>query len=124
MVSLRHFSRYSSQVIHLFTSLPLLCSINSLAVALVIPGSFPDIKRALPPTVTTALIDTVSALGQVKKPTLTHKTFAVNNRCKAGFLPFYAISKTICAHSKLLEFSNTQQKPKLKAVFLIGCFEV
>jgi hypothetical protein len=48
----------------------------------------------LTPTVTTALIDAVSTFGQVKKPTLTHKTFAINNRCIAGFLPFYVISKT------------------------------
>jgi hypothetical protein len=93
MVSLRHFSRYSSQVIHLFTSLSLFHSINSPPVALVIPVSFPDVKGALTPTVTTAFIDAVSTLGQVKKPTLTHKTFAINNRCRAGFLPFYVISK-------------------------------
>jgi hypothetical protein len=94
MVSLRHFSRYTSQVIHLFTSLSLFHSINSPAITLVIPVSFPDVKGALTPTVTTAFIEAVSTLGQVKNPTLTHKTFAINNRCRAGFLPFYVISKT------------------------------
>ena len=92
MVSLRHLSRYSSQVIHLFTSLSLFNSINSSTLA-VISFSFPDVKGALPPTVTTAFINAVSTLWQVKKTTLTHKTFAINNRCRAGFLPFYVISK-------------------------------
>ena len=114
MVSLRHFSRYSSQVIHLFTSLSLFHSINSPAVALVIPVSFPDVKGALTPTVTTAFIDAVSTLGQVKKPTLTHKTFAINNRCRAEFLFFYAISKTVCAHSKRFGMPKTPSKNTIK----------
>ena len=46
--------------------------------ALIIPISFPDIIRALTPTVTVALVDAASTFWQVKKPTLTHDAFAIN----------------------------------------------
>jgi hypothetical protein len=46
------------------------------------------------PTIATALVNAVSALWQVKKPTFTHKTFALDDRCRAGFLPFYIMSQT------------------------------
>jgi hypothetical protein len=73
--------------------------------ALIIPVSFPDVKGALTPTVTAAFIDTVSALWQVKKSTLTHKAFSINNRCRAGFLPFDIISQTDAFH-----FTNIPRK--------------
>jgi len=53
--------------------------------ALIISVSFPDIKRALTPTVTAAFVDAVSALWQIKKPTLTHKTFTINNNAGLDF---------------------------------------
>lgn len=56
--------------------------------ALVLSVSFPDVVWTLAPTVTAAFVNAVSALGQVKKPTLTHKTFSINNMHKAGFLSF------------------------------------
>ncbi|MCJ7632506.1 hypothetical protein MUP77_08970 [Candidatus Bathyarchaeota archaeon] len=76
------------------------------AEALVIPVSFPDVIGALTPTVTAAFIDAGSALWQVKKSTLTHKTFAINNRCRAGFLPFDIMSLTNPFH-----FTNISRSP-------------
>jgi hypothetical protein len=61
--------------------------------ALIIPVSFPDVIGTLTPTVTAAFVDAASTLWQVKNPTLTHKTFAMNNKCKAGFLPSGIITK-------------------------------
>ena len=45
---------------------------------LVISVSFPDIERALTPTVTVAFVDAVSTLGRIKIITLAHKTFLNN----------------------------------------------
>ena len=46
----------------------------ALFQALVIPVSFPDVKRALTPTVTAAFVDAAAALGRVKISSFTHKT--------------------------------------------------
>ena len=47
--------------------------------ALVLLVFFPDVIGALIPTVTAAFVDAFSALRQIKKPALTHKSFAINN---------------------------------------------
>ncbi len=70
---------------------------------LVISVSFPDVEGALTPTVTAAFIDAVCALWQVKESALTHKTFAINNKCIAGFLPSYYIPH-------LFHFTNIQKE--------------
>jgi len=56
---------------------------------LVVAVPFPDVVRALSPTVTAALVNAVSALGQVKKPTLAHKSFSINDIYMVGFLFCY-----------------------------------
>jgi hypothetical protein len=43
--------------------------------ALIISVSFPDVIGTLAPTVTATLVNAVSTLRQVKKPTLAHKAF-------------------------------------------------
>jgi len=62
--------------------------------ALVIPVSFPHVKGTLPPTIGTTLVHTVPTFRIAKKTALTHKTFSTDNRCRAGFLPFYFKSQT------------------------------
>ena len=62
--------------------------------ALIIPISFPDVKGALPPTITAAFVDAAPTLWRVKISALTHKTFSTDNRCRAGFLSFYYKSQT------------------------------
>jgi hypothetical protein len=55
--------------------------------------SFPDIKRALTPTVTAALVDAVSAFWRIKNPTLTHKPFSINDKSRLGFQPFHTVTE-------------------------------
>ena len=76
MVSLRHFSRYSSQDIHLFTSLSLFHFINRTAHPLVRSSSFPDVKGALAPTVTASFVNAAPTIWWIKKSTCTHKTYS------------------------------------------------
>jgi hypothetical protein len=60
--------------------------------------SSPDVVGALIPTVAVTLVNAVSTLRIAKSPTLTHKAFAINNRCRVGFLPFDTISQTNAFH--------------------------
>jgi len=53
--------------------------------ALIVPISFPDVIWTLTPTVTAALVNAVSALRIAEKPTLTHKTFSINNNAELHF---------------------------------------
>jgi len=83
------------------------------AEALVISVSFPDVIGALAPAVTVALVNTVSTLRIAERFTLTHKTFAINNRGKAGFLPFDIMSQTNSFHftniAELSQFSFSEE---------------
>jgi hypothetical protein len=51
--------------------------------------SFPDVIGTLAPAIAAVLVNTVSTLGQIKNPALTHKPFPKNNKYTAGFLFFY-----------------------------------
>jgi hypothetical protein len=57
----------------------------------------------LTPTVTATLVNAIPAFRIAKNPTLTHKPFSINNKCKAGFLPF-----GIMAHSKIINSQTFQ----------------
>jgi hypothetical protein len=52
---------------------------------LVIPVSFPDVIGALAPTVTVALVNTVSTLRIAERFTLTHKAFSIITDAKLDF---------------------------------------
>jgi hypothetical protein len=84
-------SFFSFQLLRFFNS-------QTFREELVIPVSFSDVKGTLTPTVTTAFIDAVCTLGQIKKPALTHKTSAINNICRGGFLPFVIMSQPNSFH--------------------------
>ena len=81
--------------------------------ALVIPISFPDVIGTLPPTVRTTLVNAIPAFRIAEKSTLTHETFAIDNRCRAGFLPFYIMSQINPSH-----FANI---PKARNYFAYFC---
>jgi hypothetical protein len=72
--------------------------------------SFPDIKRALIPAVAAAFVNAVSALGQVKKPTLAHKSFSINNIRRAGFLSFCYITVCQVIASETFHSANGKNK--------------
>ena len=61
---------------------------NILKVSVVL-FSLPDVKGALPPTVTVAFVYAAPTIQGIKIPTLTHKNFSKDDRCRAQFLPFY-----------------------------------
>jgi hypothetical protein len=77
--------------------------------ALIVPVSFPDIIGALTPTVRTTLVHAIPAFRIAEISRLTHKAVSINNRCRAGFLPFYITSQTTyeeSLHNKLTVLSD------------------
>jgi hypothetical protein len=59
--------------------------IQTFLGALIIPVSSPQVIGTLTPTVTAAFVDAVSTLWRFKKPTLTHKSFSINNNAELDF---------------------------------------
>jgi hypothetical protein len=57
------------------------------------PVPSPNVKGTLAPTIAAALVDAVPAFGQVKKPTLTHKTLAININAELDFCVLVSMGK-------------------------------
>jgi hypothetical protein len=66
----------------------------------------------LTPTVRTTLVHAIPAFRIAKKPTLTHKTFAINYRWRAGFLPVYILPQ---ANSLSFNFKHSKESIESKS---------
>ncbi len=70
-----------------------------------VPILFPDVIRALSPTIAAALVDTVGAFWQVKRPAFTHKPSATSNMRGEGFLFFHSITISTLDYASGTRFS-------------------
>jgi hypothetical protein len=78
--------------------------------ALLLPVSSPDVVGTLTPTVTAALVDAVSTLWRVKKPTLTHRPFSINSKYKPGFLLFHTVTQKNSFSLQTFQYLYKKQK--------------
>jgi hypothetical protein len=79
----------------------------------------PDVKGTLTPTITTALVNAVPTLWQVKKPTLTHKPFAIKYMCKAGFLFF-----GIATQNRIIASQTREEPHRMKLGVRSSCYAI